>query len=533
MEFQCEDEGLQKSLKFRRSKSQCSEDVILFISGIPRFQNGRLSKKILLRVLKPWKVWKIVIEHNSDGHAKGYGFVYFSSMESALSAINNVVLPEELKTVQLSYTNDRKKSISFPFARMADKWDYLKLDPEAYYSITPGYSSEDICSVCTSILQVLLLSQRTEQSIDVRRRDRTVTHDKSLTVIDCTAGAGGNTSAFIQSNNYSHVIALELNEDRAVDLKHNLNILFGDSTISSPTTTSTSWEVHSTNCIHWLYKTTTTVYTDDAKNHMNDSHDISVVKDDFPQPSESLSSYTKLSSTTTNPTTTDATHENRSSRECDPKYSLLFFDPPWGGPNYLNDIKASGNLPYDYPLFCPPATSPPPPPPPPGTSYMGDDLLARSISLGDLLAVEIPFGFLRDQVCLVAIKVPDCFNATALFDRTTADDRPWTKATATSDSTGGASSSSSNINSESKVGDEALDERPHPFRLQIDTRIALLLIAYPPYAQNCNLDSIILSIKKFDISHGEEFHPKYYDWEKRSFVSLKRWKGYCGSHSAR
>ncbi|KAJ3304044.1 hypothetical protein HDV03_003158 [Kappamyces sp. JEL0829] len=272
----------------------------------------------------------------------------------------------------------------------------LCLDPEAYYSITPGYAAQDMVEIIFGLLQHTMPPAPGER-----------------VVVDCTAGGGGNSLAFLHSQSAVALVAIELQTARAQMLEQNLTVA------CDPSSRSTH-QVVCGNCVDWLF----------SMQH----------------------------------------------RQLD----VLFFDPPWGGLDYMSEFKGRDGSPSDF--------------------VLNDS----GKSLGDILALDIPFGPLKHKVRLAAIKVPALFPAKALFDRVTAEGA-W------------------------ETGPSGLEERPHPFRMQIGARIALLVVAYPPFAQNALLDDMLVFLQRFNADRGEEFHPRYYDWEKRNWVSAKQWKGFSGA----
>lgn len=149
------------------------------------------------------------------------------------------------------------------------------------------------------------------------------------------------------------------------------------------------------------------------------------------------------------------------------------------------------------------------------------------ISLNHWLTHEFTFGQFAGQVKLAALKVPTDFDATSLFTAITAPGQ-WDKETADGsivvnpvNLSGSDSDSTTTVKQERGL----LDSRPHPFRLQTGARTALLLVAYPPFFRNQHLDMLIARLKEFDTSRGAEFHPRFFDWEKQKWVSLRNWKG--------
>ena len=178
---------------------------------------------------------------------------------------------------------------------------------------------------------------------------------------------------------------------------------------------------------------------------------------------------------------------------------FLFLDPPWGGLNYRDATKslldgATVRVETDYQLN-------------------------DSLTLSKLLAEEIPYGRGRNRVKVIGVKVPDIFDPAELFSRITAP---------------GPSNVAKDLEGSMVTDKEhsstaaAIDERPHPFRIQIGARTVYLLVAYPPYFQNADLDNAIYALRQFDLARGEVYHPRYFDWEKQRFISIKRWKGYSG-----
>ena len=166
---------------------------------------------------------------------------------------------------------------------------------------------------------------------------------------------------------------------------------------------------------------------------------------------------------------------NYSSNPSNQALDLVFIDPPFGGVNYTT---TSDTLFQDFSL---------------GSEYL-------SSLVCDLFAVS---GMVK--VC--AIKVPSLFNPLPLFKKLTAP-------------------ISSNDSSFSWTVDAqyGLENRPHPFTLQFGEKLRLVLVAYPPFATNSTLDTLIKSLLEFDRDRASIFHPKFFDWQAQSLISLKRWK---------
>ena len=160
-------------------------------------------------------------------------------------------------------------------------------------------------------------------------------------------------------------------------------------------------------------------------------------------------------------------------------FDLVFFDPPWGGPNY----SSNKDTPSDYSLGpnCP--------------------------SLVSLLSETFTFGKAKGRVKVAAIKLPSNFDCTSLVDLVTAPG-PW-----------------SSLN--------GLDERPHPFHLSMGTRISFLVIAYPPFARNSDLNGMVANLKALDLECGNALKPRYWDWEKKTWISVKRFMGCFGKQAVK
>jgi hypothetical protein len=189
---------------------------------------------------------------------------------------------------------------------------------------------------------------------------------------------------------------------------------------------------------------------------------------------------------------------------------LLFLDPPWGGQNYRQVALAS-----TAPVLSSETNSTPPLPSPPSDYPLGDSLI-----LSHLLSELIPFQFnlplasSSRSIKLVAVKLPDIFDLTSLCEQITRSDLRWDQ----EDSRG-------HILPSGRKKKRSLDSRPHPFRLQLGARTALLLVGYPPHYRNRDLDLIVEQLVEFDQIRGLELHPKFFDWEKQRWISLHTWKG--------
>lgn len=173
---------------------------------------------------------------------------------------------------------------------------------------------------------------------------------------------------------------------------------------------------------------------------------------------------------------------NYSSILSNPPLDLVFIDPPFGGLCYTSH--AFTETLQDYPL---------------GTEYLST-LICKSFCLSG-----------KVKVC--AIKVPSIFNPLPLFTRLTAPS-PLS-------STENTTASSFSWTIDAQYG---LENRPHPFTLKFGEKLSLLLIAYPPFATNSTLDTLIKSLLQFDKDRASIFHPKFFDWQAQSLISLKRWK---------
>lgn len=282
-------------------------------------------------------------------------------------------------------TNNSKLDKAFPYLSKIERLK-IRLEPISYYSLTPFYAAKDMNEACVSILSIL--SKKSPEN---------------RIAVDLTAGAGGNSLAFINYKSFSTVISIECDSSRCLDLEYNLAL--------ASQNTLANWKVINQDCNEWI------------KEQKNDTI-----------------------------------------------FDLIFIDPPFGGQDYTSQLP------------------------------LKDYLLGNS-QLSFLMTHELTFsGILSKRVKLCAVKVPIFFDPIPLFSNLTKPHDSWEQ-----DSNG-------------------LDERPHPFQLQFGHKLSLLLVAYPPFACNALLDDIIRSLVRFDQSGGLAFHPKYYDWEAKRLISLKRWK---------
>ena len=165
----------------------------------------------------------------------------------------------------------------------------------------------------------------------------------------------------------------------------------------------------------------------------------------------------------------DGTHADVLTRDGTRPCDVVFCDPPWGGPQY----SAAAAIPVD----C--------------------------ISLGDMTMPDLAHRWLHDDlVPLVALGMPLNYDDTALVRHLTA----------------------------CRPGDEAAADRVLPFRLVFGRRVLLIFLAPAwrssgPNFPTSGLDTYVAALRAWNTRHGEEHHPRFYDWEKDVWVPLSRWKG--------
>ena len=145
---------------------------------------------------------------------------------------------------------------------------------------------------------------------------------------------------------------------------------------------------------------------------------------------------------------------------------------------------------------------------------------------------------------IAAVKVPSAFDAASLFRKVTSEGGPWRQEKLVFAAKSERERDSKKKSAPSLIGEfespksepepapvtSTLDCRPHPFRLQIGAKTALLIIAYPPFFLNSDLDRLMQALVHLDSVHGDELHPRFFDWEKQVWISARRWKGSCRSN---
>ena len=73
-------------------------------------------------------------------------------------------------------------------------------------------------------------------------------------------------------------------------------------------------------------------------------------------------------------------------------------------------------------------------------------------------------------------------------------------------------------------------ERPLPFRIMLDVS-QFLIVCFPPRRESRlhfglhMLDRVIARLNAWNIGHGRQHHPAFFDWEKQRWIPLSRWRG--------
>mmetsp|Transcript_12489 Transcript_12489/g.25876 ORF Transcript_12489/g.25876 Transcript_12489/m.25876 type:complete len:466 (+) Transcript_12489:70-1467(+) len=182
------------------------------------------------------------------------------------------------------------------------------------------------------------------------------------------------------------------------------------------------------------------------------------------------------------------------------EFDLLFLDPPWGGPQYKEIIQQqNGNI-----LLHPTCET---------QTHEGKSNHAHTQS--HIVDCRKTYKFSEAALAIVhsnafqiiAIKIPDVYDETLIVDPL--------------------------------VHDESLGpERPHPFRFQFGKNSKLIVIVRN---KGCNvnyangpdgLDRMIFNImgwhNSMDLLEDDgcrEHRPEFYDFEKKRWIMLKKWKG--------
>ena len=175
---------------------------------------------------------------------------------------------------------------------------------------------------------------------------------------------------------------------------------------------------------------------------------------------------------------------------------LLFLDPPWGGPQYQQQI-----LDQDSDIIIPPSLS--------------AQSLSYQPSSPCIVDCRVPWRFSSAVIKLVesnmfqviALKLPNGYDETLFLN-------PLVH------------------------GNDMGMERTHPFRFHFGSSVKLLVLVRnmgddPMFANGpVGLDRMIRNIMEWHNSldlqedHGcREHRPEFYDWEKCRWIMLKKWKG--------
>ncbi len=556
-----------------------------FASGIPRFRAAHGARRAIITQLKQYNVRKVRVDHNSDGHCRGWALLFFSAEidrdKCCEEANGNLYIPivtkrtdikenavdfdDETSKIFLSVTrcDDVRRCHAFTSASH-DEREALRLDAEAAYSITDENTADDMTNAILCVLHAAGNAvKRTSMQLPLSSPLSSVFDF----AIDCTAGGGGNTAGLIRSKSFKAVVSFEAHAKRANNLKHNLDILFAGKDIQIGSlqrdSTKVSWQV---------------------------------IEGDFSQSLLNTDEGTPID------VKSDSSAINWRSVVLD----AIMFDPPWGGLNYMQSMESQGivasgtikappitpvascittssdssvhgmvlkdaatcsdmsstsiGLVNDYNLIPTALTS----------TIEGheqpESICLKQLWLSHVLAHEFTFGMLAKRVKVAAVKVPSSFDARAFFQVITRPSIHWVKSPVnrtprkscpeSSSASIACSQAHSNIEGNlDKVTDVLpvsadsattarkcsssvlpvvdksnspstilLDNRPHPFRLQMGARTALLIVAYPPFFQNSDLPFLMRALAAFDDERGNEFHPQFYDWEKDIWISARRWK---------
>jgi hypothetical protein len=183
---------------------------------------------------------------------------------------------------------------------------------------------------------------------------------------------------------------------------------------------------------------------------------------------------------------------------------VVVIDPPWGGPQYSSAVLPD--------------------------LFMGETSLTE-------LALQ-----LRHHCDLVCVRLPLNYNADELVDRLLSAGLAFSTVAsppapdAVSPSLGG----SANMHEDwvrlapsrrpGPADSDSDSNRPFIYRVDFDVS-RLLIVCYPARARSRvrfslgNLDAVIAAANAWNVSHGKQHHPAFFDWDKRRWVPLSRWHG--------
>jgi hypothetical protein len=209
---------------------------------------------------------------------------------------------------------------------------------------------------------------------------------------------------------------------------------------------------------------------------------------------------------------------------------VVVLDPPWGGPQY-SAVAVIDDLPLgDWTLL---------------------DLTSSLRGYCDIIAIRLPLNYNIDRLAhhLVTQRPqdpPSPFDTRASSPAGGTQDGDWVALSPAPNRLGRVQSALSDSSllppavpapAPAALQRHALVpygagelERPLPFKIMYDVS-QLLVVCFPPRPSSrmafglSVLDSVIAAVNDWNVHHGRQHHPSFYDWEKSRWIQLSRWRG--------
>jgi hypothetical protein len=229
-----------------------------------------------------------------------------ASKAAADDLISKAYIPDETsKGSNIPATIASKRDYLFSVLIPSDKLWQVQCDEVSLYSVTEGRSAERMTTLIIDELRRLGCG------------------NSNLIITDATACIGGNSLSFARSDAVSRVNAVELSQQRARMLDHNLKLLAPNLSAKANVYCDDFCKLAG---IIQSNITTTEKNEKSEKNEKNESNSYTTEKTEKNEKSESL---VQLTNTITN--TSKSLEEYPLGLG---KQHCVFFDPPWGGPEY-------------------------------------------------------------------------------------------------------------------------------------------------------------------------------------------------------
>ena len=417
---------------------------------------------------------KVIVQRNVHGHVtNGTCLVIFQSPSeasvvreawraaSSSSATSSPQVGDEFtyegQQLYCDFGAGRVRDHSFPLYPFATRRQFA-LDGEGVFSVTDQISAYRI----SSLLKLLasLRNKRTDAASSNNNggsseRNNEEERDAVTTLVDCMACVGGNTMEFCKM--FANVVAIELDEKRVAALRHNLALVAAAETKTNGGEQSKESSFVSPTCIV----------------------------------GSCIDFIFAHSSTSGAPTAVKASD------------SVLFFDPPWGGPQYKEEMAKRLSAGGSSSL--------------PSLAGMAADTTGENVVVITMEDVVLrACGMLSSRseaphAAIVAVKLPAVYDTTALAVAVT-QHRPFSQF-------------------QSSGEDRDSRERNFPFRFHFGVGVVLFVVLVAGGEEGLNmwyanaaLDGIVAAVVQWHETIGEREHrPEFYDYDKKRWIVLKKW----------